>query len=137
MNNPQKFFSKYRNIILYAVIGVFSASIDFAVYTVLISITDIAYWIANVLGVSCGMTTSFLLNRRYNFQVMSRPMLRFLLFVAVGLSGMGLSSLIILGFVKYDIFNPIVSKLLSVVVVSLYQYLLNKYLTFKLYKHHG
>jgi putative flippase GtrA len=81
-----------------------------------------------VLG---GISTSFILNRNYNFKVKDNTRRRFTIFLTVGLCGLMLSNLIL--YICIDILemNKIVSKLLSIVLVVFFQFLVNKYFTFK------
>lgn len=119
---------KYRELILYGLIGGLCASLDFGVYTVL------SLWIpflwSNIISVHCGIFCSFVLNRNFNFKVKDNTGKRFLSFYLVGLAGLGLSELLI--FILTDKFewHYIVAKLLTVVVVALFQFAMNKLITF-------
>ena len=122
-------WSRFRELILYGLIGGFCAALDFGVYTML------GLWIpylwANVLSVHCGIFTSFFLNRSLNFKVKDKAPLRFTIFYLVGLSGLALSEGLIWLLASQFAWNPILAKLLTVFVVALYQFLLNKFITFK------
>ena len=56
---------------------------------------------------------------------------RFLSFYAVGLIGLSISELMLYLMVDIAHWNEIVCKLLSIVVVALVQYVLNRFVTFK------
>ncbi len=122
-------WSRFRELILYGLIGGFCAALDFGVYTLL------GLWIpflwANVLSVHCGIFTSFFLNRSLNFKVKDKAAQRFTIFYLVGLSGLALSEGLIWLLASRFGWNPILAKLLTVFVVALYQFLLNKFITFK------
>ena len=122
-------WTRFRELILYGLIGGFCAALDFGVYTVL------GLWIpylwANVLSVHCGIFTSFFLNRSLNFKVKDKAAQRFTIFYLVGLSGLALSEGLIWLLASQFAWNPILAKLLTVFVVALYQFLLNKFITFK------
>ena len=122
-------WSRFRELILYGLIGGFCAALDFGVYTML------GLWIpylwANVLSVHCGIFTSFFLNRSLNFKVKDKAAQRFTIFYLVGLSGLALSEGLIWLLASQFAWNPILAKLLTVFVVALYQFLLNKFITFK------
>ena len=122
-------WSRFRELILYGLIGGFCAALDFGVYTVL------GLWIpylwANVISVHCGIFTSFFLNRSLNFKVKDKAAQRFTIFYLVGLSGLALSEGLIWLLASQFAWNPILAKLLTVFVVALYQFLLNKFITFK------
>ena len=122
-------WSRFRELILYGLIGGFCAALDFGVYTML------GLWIpylwANVLSVHCGIFTSYFLNRSLNFKVKDKAAQRFTIFYLVGLSGLALSEGLIWLLASQFAWNPILAKLLTVFVVALYQFLLNKFITFK------
>jgi len=124
-------YRKFHNLILYGIIGMFSAAIDFAVYSFLVSICDINYLVSNCISVLAGITTSFYLNRKYNFKVKDHVRRRFLVFLAVGLSGLVLSDLILYFCIDLMQMDRLVSKLLSIVLVVFFQFLANRYFTFK------
>lgn len=130
MHNIKKAFFKFRNLILYGIIGCFSSSLDFVIYTFLVRV-GLYYLIANCISVMAGIITSFSLNRQYNFKVKDATIRRFSIFLTVGVCGMMLSSLIL--FLCVDIFfiDKLLSKLLSIVLVVFLQFIVNKYVTFK------
>ena len=129
MNAIEKLYHKFRELILYGIIGGFCAALDFGVYTLLGLI--IPFLLANIISVHCGIICSFLLNRNFNFKVKDKTKMRFLSFYLVCLSGLGISELLLWVFSTRMGLNHIAVKLATVVIVALYQFLLNKYITFK------
>ena len=119
---------KYRELILYGIIGGLCASLDFGVYT-LLSLWIPFLW-ANIISVHCGIFCSFVLNRNYNFKVKDNTGKRFISFYLVGLAGLGLSELLIILLTEKFEWHYIIAKLLTVVVVALFQFGLNKLITF-------
>lgn len=128
-------YDKFRNLILYGLIGCFSAGLDFCIYTLFVQVAGIHYLPSNCISVLAGISTSFLLNRNYNFKVKDNTQRRFLLFLTVGLCGMVLSNLILYVSIELLGINPIFSKVLSIVLVVFFQFIINKYITFKPVKH--
>lgn len=122
---------KFRHLILYGIIGTFSSALDFCIYTLLVQVVSLQYIAANCISVIGGITTSFILNRNYNFKVKDHAKRRFSIFLSVGLSGLMLSNLILFLCIDVMSFNKLISKLLSVILVVFFQFLLNKYITFK------
>lgn len=124
-------YYKFRNLILYGIIGSFTSFLDFCVYTLLSQIVGIHYLAANCISVLVGITTSFILNRKYNFKVTDKTAKRFSIFLTVGICGMMLSNLIL--FVGNDIlhYNELIVKLASIVLVVFFQFLFNKFITFR------
>lgn len=131
MDYFKRLYYKFRNLILYGIIGSFSSGLDLAIYTLLVQLAGLQYLFANCISVLGGITTSFILNRNYNFQVKDNTKRRFFIFLTVGLCGLMLSNIIL--YVCIDLFdlNKIISKLLSIVLVVFFQFIVNKYFTFK------
>lgn len=129
MKRVKSLLSQYRELILYGIIGGTCATLDFVVFSALKCY--IPYLIANVISVHVGIITSFCLNRKYNFKVEDRFILRFLSFYLIGLSGLLISESILYYLTEILLIKDLVSKLCSIVIVALYQFLLNKLVTFK------
>ena len=127
----RKIYTQSRNLILYGIIGCCSSGLDFLIYTLLVSVFGWYYIVSNSLSVIAGITTSFTLNRNYNFKVRDKTKQRFSIFLTVGLCGMMVSNLILWYCIDKMEMNKIVSKLLSIGIVVLFQFLINKYITFK------
>lgn len=124
-------FVRFHDLILYGIIGCLSSGLDFCVYTFLVRIIGMNYLLANCISVVVGITTSFTLNRKYNFKVTDRTFRRFAIFFTVGICGMVLSNLILFVCIDKLEMDNIVSKLLSIVLVVFVQFLINKFVTFK------
>ena len=128
-------YQKFHHLILYGIIGSFSSGLDFAIYTVLVQVLGVHYILANCISVVAGISTSFILNRNYNFKVKDKTGRRFGIFLCVGFTGLFLSNLILYTCINTFALNKIVSKLLSIVLVVFFQFLVNKYFTFKPNEH--
>ena len=127
----KQLYSRFRNLILYGLIGGFCAGLDFAIYTLLCHFEVMPYLWANVISIHVGIFCSFFLNRSFNFKVKDKTPLRFLSFYIVGLIGLAISEGILYLMVDWAQWNELVSKLVSIVVVALVQFCLNKFITFK------
>lgn len=126
-----KLYNNFRNLILYGVIGSSSACLDFCIFTLLTSFTGIHYLIANCISVTCGLTNSFILNRKYNFKVTDKTAKRAALFYTVGLIGLTISSVLL--YLFFEIFGmprPI-SKVLAIILEVILQFLANSLVTFR------
>lgn len=124
-------YSRFRNLILYGIIGGFSATIDFLIFYALTTFGDVFYLYANIISVTFGITISFILNRNFNFKVKDKVLKRFSIFISVGLGGLLLSSLLLYLFIDIFILEKIISKILSIVLVVVIQFFVNKFITFK------
>lgn len=127
-------YYRFRNLILYGIIGSFTSFLDFCVFTLLASYAGIHYLVANCISVLVGITTSFLLNRSYNFRVKDKTKQRFAIFLTVGLCGLMLSNLIL--YIGIDMLHgeDVIVKLASIVLVVGFQFLMNKFVTFRVRK---
>ncbi len=132
MGKPDTSQSLLKNLFLYGVIGCISAGLDTAIFYVLNYVCHIPWEIANCISVPCGILVSFTLNRRYNFKVLDHPVRRGVIFFAVGLCGLILSQLLLLAG-SYLGMQMIVAKLISIVIVALFQFTLNKLISFGLH----
>ena len=126
-----RLYQRFRNLILYGIIGSFTSALDFAVFTMLSKYIGIHYIVANCISVLVGISTSFALNRSFNFKVKDKTGKRFIIFLTVGICGLVLSNLIL--FVGINMLNcdELIVKLASIVLVVGFQFLLNKFVTFK------
>lgn len=124
-------YCRFRNLILYGIIGALSASFDFLLFYFLTTTLNVYYLFANVFSVTCGICLSFFLNREYNFKVKNKFIKRLTIFFSVGFFGLIISSGLLYAFVVFLQFEKVLSKLLSIILVVLMQFLLNKFITFK------
>lgn len=131
LNAAARLYAKFRNLILYGVIGCCSSGLDFTIYSLLVSVLGWHYIFSNCLSVLAGIATSFTLNRNFNFRVKDHTKQRFGIFLTIGLTGMLLSNLILWVTISVIGMHPLLSKLLSIVLVVFFQFLANKYITFK------
>jgi Predicted membrane protein len=119
-----------RRFIQYALIGLTGVALDMVAFLLLTDCLAVPYLAANALSVSLGITNNFFWNAFYNFQVKDRLFARFVRFYAIGLFGLALSSGLLFGLVQFAAVGATWAKLLTVVVVALIQFYLNKTITF-------
>lgn len=130
-NIVKQLYTRFRNLILYSIIGAMSAGSDFLVFTILIERISIYYLSANIVSTLCGIVMSFTLNRHYNFKVKDNVLFRFVIFLSVGLSGLALSSVILYTMIDIWLQNELLSKFVALIVSVLVQFTLNKCITFR------
>lgn len=88
--------------------------------------------IANVISTSVGVTMSFFFNRRYTFKVHDHAIRRYVAFFSIGVLGLGCSELILLiGGNLFPDLAPVYVKLLAVALVGLFQFFLNRNISFR------
>lgn len=127
----KKLYKKFRNLILYGVIGSSSALLDFTIFTILTELCGIYYLIANCISVTCGLTNSFILNRKYNFKVTDKTLKRAALFYIVGFCGLIINSTLLYIFINYAHFITPIAKLCAIAIEVLLQFVVNNFVTFR------
>ena len=127
-------YDKYKNLfkemILYGIFGLFSASMDTLSFMMLSKI-GLSLLAANFISVNIGIAISFLWNTFLNFKKSSKLGQRALKFFGVGYMGLALSTFIMWYGVTIMHQKQIIIKVISVVIVAAVQYLLNKFITFR------
>lgn len=127
----EKVYRKFRHLILYGIIGSSSALLDFLIFTILTEVLGVFYLLANGISVTCGLTNSFFLNRKYNFKVTDKTVKRAIIFFSVGFSGLLLNSVLLFVFINYASFSSPIAKLLAIAIEVLLQFTVNSLFTFK------
>lgn len=122
---------RYRQFVTYMTIGLFSAGVDYLIYSVLVDVVGIRYLVANIFSVHCGILSSFILNRQFNFKVKDYPLVRFVSFYLVGLLGLAISSGLLIALVEISQLDKSAAKIVAIVVVAVFQFILNKTITFR------
>lgn len=131
MIHLHRIYQQFRDLVLYGCIGCLSSILDFLVYSILTDYILLNYLLSNCISVLVGIVTSFTLNRTYNFKVKDHVKRRFAIFLLVGLTGLIMSNLIL--YISIDLFHQDngIAKLISIILVVGFQFLLNKHLTFR------
>ena len=123
-------YTKYRNFILYCVIGVINTGVDLGVFSLLCH-WGVHYLVANIISYHCGIVCSFLLNRKVNFKVKDKVFRRFLSFYGISLVAVAASEGMLFLFVSVMGLPSIVAKLISMVIIAICQFLFVKRFTFR------
>jgi len=124
-------FYRYKYFVLYGIIGVVSALLDFVVFNRMVALTDCSYIVANIVSVHCGVVCSFTLNRQFNFKVKDQPIKRFVTFYIVAMIGLLISSLLLVQFIEKAGLDTKPAKALTILITAVFQFVLNKTITFK------
>ena len=124
-------FEKKRTVILYFFIGVSAAALDYIIFLFLFNILELSSVLSTALSIGTVTVYAFVLNVHYNFKVKDRLFLRFISYSAVSFAGMlfSMGFLYVLN-VRFG-FNGNVVKLLSLPIIFVLQYSLNKAISFK------
>ena len=136
----KKLLEKYKvlikQLISYGIIGGISSGLVFCVYVVLTHV-GLNELIANLISVNIGIACSFIFNSVITFKMTDKKLKRCAKFFLVGYCGLGLSTLILFIGTKIFLANEIIVKLISVFIVALFQFVLNKLITFRGEKENG
>jgi putative flippase GtrA len=123
--------ARKRQFLVYCLIGISGVSVDFIAYAVMVKGFSVHHQLANAFGYVLGTTNNFFLNVRFNFKTTDRVLNRFLSFQAVGLVGLITSAGILWLLVDRLRLGELEAKLISLVVVVLLQYNLNRLISFR------
>lgn len=124
-----------RQFYKFSVIGVSNTIIDFSLYYVLtrtIFTFSFGYLFANVISFSVAVTNSYVWNRMWTFRsTNSNKILEYTKFYFVNLSGLLLSTGLLFIFVHFVHLHDTVGKLLAIILVLFWNFLINKVWVFK------
>lgn len=120
-----------REGILYLIIGGSAVVLDAIVFMILYNIGKLDPILSTIISITLATIFSFTLNSRYNFKKEDKVAKRLLLFSLVSAFGMLISSTIIkVGEDKLGI-DPNYTKIISIPIIAVTQFVLNKLITFK------
>lgn len=126
----KKLYEKFHNFILYGLFGAIAAVIDYGVffvltYTKMLPVPEAA----SIAGNICGFVFTFFTNTLLNFKKKDAFLRRFLLYFLICACGWGISSWLI--HILEGVINVYVLKIGVMVLVTLFQYFMNKYITYR------
>lgn len=127
----KKMIKKYRQVLMYGVIGGSAALLDVVAFYVLYTHLNFDPTLATVVSVGMATIYSFILNAFHNFRVKDMLAARMGLFLGVSFLGLALSALIIHQLTSGHDMNGNIAKIISLPPIVLIQYLLNANITFK------
>lgn len=117
---------RYRNFILYAVIGCSGVLLDLAGFLVLYNFVGLHELLATAISTTAGIVNNFLLNSWFNFRKRDGMLRRFLRFYTVGLAGIVLTAALLGVFSTGLGVDPNVVKVLALPLVVILQFTMNK-----------
>jgi putative flippase GtrA len=119
-----------RSFLLYAVMGGTALLVELVLFYVMHYSLRQGLVASNAVAMGVGMLTSFTLNSRYTFKVNNRLAVRFLSFAAVSGCSYVLSTVMLLALSRGLSVPAFIAKILTLPVILLFQYNVNKRLTF-------
>ncbi len=127
----KKFLLQKRQFLLYCVIGLSGASLDFGSYSLLVNTRLLDYQAANGLGYALGTLLSFTLNARFNFRLTDRLAFRLASIFGVAFLGWLVSAALLHLLIGTYGVNKYAAKFASLVIIVLLQYNLNRLISFR------
>ena len=119
-----------KQFTLYLCCGITGVSSDFCIYLITIKL-GFHYQVANFFGYSFGTLISFALNRKFTFKVLDRTVWRLKVFFLVAAVGFLASASLLWCFTAFLALDERISKVLTLPVVVLIQFYLNRKITFQ------
>ena len=126
-----KLFNKHKQFVFYAAIGVSGLLLDIIFFAILFNLVEIDKQIANFISTSIGITNNFILNSKFNFKVNDKMLRRFVSFYAIGFLGLGLTAIFFFVLTDRMGVNANITKVISLPFVLVFQFVLNKLISFK------
>ena len=123
-----KFFKK--EFCKYCIVGVIGLILDLSVYYFCYKLLYISYGLSNIISSNVGVINNFILNRTFTFKTKDKILLRFFSFYGVAFIGMLISTFLIVLFTDNLEFHPMAAKLIALGIVTVLQFLANKFITF-------
>ena len=123
-----KLLTKQLN--LYIIIGLVCVTLDVIVFYFL-NLANLSYIFANFISYSSGTILSFFLNRKFNFKITDKVLKRFLVFFSISLIGLFFSNMLLFIFIEILKINEFHAKSLTLPIIVIIQFTLNKFITFK------
>lgn len=116
----------------FLVVGAFSFFIEFALFAFLIDSFQMLYMRANLIAMAVSVVCNYFLTRNIVFEPGSYSgKVTFSLFVVFTLIGVGLNQLLLWFLVEKTLTDIRLSKILSISVVSVFNYLAKKHVVFR------
>lgn len=130
-----KRFPVLKQFIKFGIVGVINTFIDFAIYfslTRLFGFFQEHYLFGNFIAFSCAATSSYFMNKHWTFRDKSKQIsIQYIKFFLVCFVGLLLTELILFSLVHFVQIYDLLAKVAAVVVVMFWNFLINKFWTFK------
>jgi putative flippase GtrA len=131
LRGVKNFLFQNKQFLLYCIIGMSGTLLDFAVYSGLLRAKLFDYQAANAISYASGTMLSFVLNARFNFRVTDKIAQRLVCFFGVALLGWSVSAGLLHVLVANLGCNAYLAKLITLVVIVILQYNLNRRISFR------
>ncbi len=125
-------WAEIKKLFKFGITGIMNTVVDFAVYTVLVSLAGMGLYVSQVISYCCGMLNSYAVNRKWTFDTkngfFSLELVKFIVLnLAMMLLGMGIIYLC----VEQMGFHKLVGKLVSTVLVMAINFVVSNLWVFR------
>lgn len=121
-----------RQFVKFGLVGALNTGVDFTVFTICVYGFRMHYLVANVAAFGVAAVNSYVLNRRWTFRNDDpRWHVQMVKFFVVLTIGFGLNELLLYFLVSRFAWSKIVAKLAVILVVLFWNYLVNRFWTFR------
>lgn len=120
-------------IVRYFAASMIALMLDMAIFVIGIRVLGLPWWISAVLGFSAGVLLAYLLSIYSVFGVRRlkhQPRREFLLFLLVGILGLGVTQLTLLLFIEHGKLGAEVSRFMSAGITFLFNFFVRKAVIF-------
>ena len=135
MNWILKTYSKYRELIMYAITGVGATLINTVAYIILADLVGINYVVSNIIAWILAFIFAFYSNKIWVFESNShdvkKTVIEFIEFGTARLSTGILDTLLMVLFVSILNINDVLSKIVVNIIIIIINYLASKFIIFK------
>jgi putative flippase GtrA len=119
-------------LIKYGISGGVGAVIDFSLYTLIITTTQLNFLIANFISFSLGTIVVYYFQKNWTFQYNKKPQDYVITkFISVVIITFILNNIILIICVNFLLINPISSKIIQIIISFFWGYSINKIFVFK------
>lgn len=127
----KRLLAQQKRFLIYCAIGGCCTVVSTLVFTLLVEGARMHYQAANAIACTAATALSFVLNSRYNFRVWDWPLVRCACFFGVAFVGWAASAIVLRELIEKWHFNEYSAYFISLVVVVIVQYNLNRRISFR------
>lgn len=135
MNFIKKLINKYRELIVYGIVGVLTTIVNIVIYALFTRVINLGLEIAEIIAWIGAVLFSFVLNKLVVFKstntTFSKTFKEFLEFVGARIASFGVELLILELGVRVFNLNDFICKCISEVFVIIINYYFSKYIIFR------
>ena len=120
----------------YSLVGGFAFIVDFGLFALCLYTFGWHYLLANLMGLTAGLTLNYALSIRWVFsdckrRLEKRKLAEFSVFAVVGIIGVGINELLMLLLIDFFCVHKMASKIIAAIIVLLWNFCGRKLILFK------